>query len=468
MDGVIKRVVTRPVGNPLFLSSSLVDTSIMNNIHFGPMGSKGATGAMSPIGVASDSVPPTQQNGPGQQGQLYIDTTSKTLYKFDINAGAVVSTLAVSYKFMDCTTDSSGNVYTASWDQGVAMVDPSGNITQVVPAGTYDGDGGPAIDARAALAQGITRDNLGNIYFTEFSQYTVRMIDTNGNISTIAGIKGSGGWNQFNGPALSTQLYTPAGITCDNNGNIYFSEISSHLVRRLYKDGSDVWQIETIAGSSSYGYVDGVGTAAVFNAPWGVTLDGSGNLFVLDNYNNAIRKIVLATKVVTTIARPGGTGYLSGTGTDVPLNIGPYSHMGYDGSGNLFFGEWSQGRLWKFNLATGRAIIFSGSLGMGSTNGPASIARLTNIIGVCFRNNTMYCGDWTNGSIRKIDLESGPDWVVKMDFASGSGLGATLSSAAPYTPANPSDWASPAPTTITAALDRIAAALSLSIGFAIP
>src|SRR5688572_17368655 len=134
------------------------------------------------------------------------------------------------------------SVLACSESDPVPSVDP-GNITTIAGiAGEfdYDGDGGPALSANLGFITGITVDQSGNIYFVDGAANVVRKIDrTSGNIATVAGTflgfnindptpsKGDGG------PAIEAHLRAPYGVAVDGAGNIYISDTGNNVVRKV-------------------------------------------------------------------------------------------------------------------------------------------------------------------------------------------------------------------------------------------
>ena len=118
-----------------------------------------------------------------------------------------------------------------------------------------------------------------------------------------------------NGTGTAASFNRSAGVALDGSGNLYVADRSNHLIRKITAAGV----VTTLAGSGSAGSANGTGTAASFNYPFGVAVDGNGTVYVADSYNHLIRKIT-AAGVVTTLAGSGSTGSANGTGTAASFN----------------------------------------------------------------------------------------------------------------------------------------------------
>jgi trimeric autotransporter adhesin len=142
--------------------------------------------------------------------------------------------------------DAAGNLYIA--DQGnnvIRRVDTSGVITTVAGNGNsgYNGDGIPATKATLFQPAGIAVDGSGNIYIADTQNFRVRMVDTNGIISTLAGT-GANGYSGDGGPASQALLHQPTGVAVDAAGNIYIADANNAAVRKIATNGI----ITTVAG----------------------------------------------------------------------------------------------------------------------------------------------------------------------------------------------------------------------------
>src|SRR5262249_13908870 len=129
----------------------------------------------------------------------------------------------------------------------------------------------------------------------------------------------------------------PFDLTVDAAGNLYVADQGNCLVRQLTLDGTN-WVVTTLAGLARHpGGVDGTASGARFNFPFGVTVDNAGTLYVVDSYNDAIRKVT-STGVVTSFAGLGGNfGSAEGIGS-AALFAGP-SGVAVDSSGNVYVAD---------------------------------------------------------------------------------------------------------------------------------
>jgi sugar lactone lactonase YvrE len=220
------------------------------------------------------------------------------------------------------TVDGTGNIYfTAS--NAVFKMSASGTITLLAGNGRvgYAGDGGPAIAAQFNNPQGIAIDQLGNVYVADTGNSVIRVITPNGNINLFAGnvVNGSPvpGWTGDGGSPIGAELDLPAGMAVDSSGNLYIADSANNAVREITVGGT----IMTIAGlgPTAPGF-SGDTTAAVganLNGPLDVAVDSKGNVYIADTNNANVRLITASTGIITSFA--GSTAIVSGA---VQLNYG--------------------------------------------------------------------------------------------------------------------------------------------------
>ena len=130
--------------------------------------------------------------------------------------------------------DHAGNVYIGdSWNHRVRRIDPSGIITTVAGNGHQgtSGDGRSATDAQMSQALGIATDDAGNVYFSDYDSSSVRKIDANGIITTVAGGKGPG-FHGDCGPAIDAKLSAPNGLAV-HDGVLYIADSGNNRIRMV-------------------------------------------------------------------------------------------------------------------------------------------------------------------------------------------------------------------------------------------
>ena len=185
------------------------------------------------------------------------------------------------------------------------------------------GSDGTGAGARFSAPEGVAVDNSGNVYVADTENNTIRKVTPAGVVTTFAGREGPGG--SADGTGAAAQFQTPYGIAIDGSGNLYVADSGNDTIRKITPAGV----VTTFAGDPGVtGAADGNGTAAQFTSPEGIAVDAAGNLYVADTWNAMIRRITPAGDV-TTLA-----------GSFVPpnpvLGLNPdYSFGGYaDGTGS--------------------------------------------------------------------------------------------------------------------------------------
>jgi hypothetical protein len=270
-------------------------------------------------------------------------------------------------------------------------------------AGTAGNPG--SLDATGTAATfrtpyGIATDGT-SLFVADTGNSTIRKIDiASGLVSTLTGSAGTSGSTDGTGTAALFQA--PCGITTDGT-NLYVADTGNNTIRKVV---ISTGVVTTLAGSAGVpGSADGTGTAATFNLPFGVTSDGT-NLYVADTGNNTIRKVVISTGVVSTLAGIAGVpGSADGTGTAATFHT-PYG-VTTDGT-SLFVADTGNSTIRIINIASEAVTTFIGSAGIsGSTDGTGAAALFNHPGGITLEGTFLFVADTGNSTIRKVVISAG-------------------------------------------------------------
>ena len=296
--------------------------------------------------------------------------------------------------------DSAGNTYVAdSYNNTIRKITPSGDVTTFAGSpgetGSADGTGS---QARFFLPSGIAVDAAGNVYVSDTGNYTIRKITPGGTVSTLAGSPGVRGYTDGTGAAA--RFYIPIGVTVDDLGNLLVSDSGNNIIRKVTPAGV----VTTFASTgilANKGSVDGTGTGANFNGPHNVAIDGSGNTYVADYFNDTIRKITPAGVVTTLAGSPGEGGTADGTGSAARFSLP--AGLAVDSSGNLYVADSGNHAIRKVTPA-GVVTTLAGSPGTsGSTNGTGTGASFNTPLALAVDGSgNVYVADSYNQLVRKV------------------------------------------------------------------
>jgi hypothetical protein len=352
-------------------------------------------------------------------GNLYV-ADNNTIWKVATATGAATTLAGVGLS-NGMASDGAGNLCVSGANNVQKVVIATGAVTTLAGTASHPGstDGAGAV-ARFNSPRGIASDGAGNLFIADTLSGTIRkVVVATGAVTTLAGTAGAnftsdgiGAFGTFNWPVAvasdgAGNLYVsdalvirkvvvatgavttltagpgpgpgeagPGGITSDGAGNIYFANA-----------GTTIWQASTanaaltaIAGSANQpGSADGIGSSARFSAVSGIASDGGGNLYVADAGNSTIRKIVLATGAVTTLAgAPGQPGTVDSAGSAARFNS--LRGIAYDGTGNLYVADGNTVRKVVIATATVSTVIGAPAR-VGVSPGPLP-ASLNDVSGV--------------------------------------------------------------------------------------
>lgn len=301
--------------------------------------------------------------------------------------------------------DAAGNLYIAdTHNHRIRKVDSAGNITTIAGDGTsgFSGDGGPATSAQLSYPHGIAVDSAGNLYIADFGNNRVRKINTTGTISTFAG-DGTYGDSGDGGPATAAQFHDPFNVAVDSNDNVYIADYRNSSIRMVNSSGI----ISTVAGG---GYGDsgdgGLAVNAKFHSPRGIAIAADGTLYIADTHNNRIR-VVDGAGTVTTFAGSGtlgdsGYGGDGGLATNAQLSFP--AAVALDGDGNLYIADYANSRIRMVDSAGAVSTLAgNGIFGYGGDGGSATAAQLNYPRGIAVGSNgNLYIADTHNHRIRRV------------------------------------------------------------------
>jgi sugar lactone lactonase YvrE len=250
----------------------------------------------------------------------------------------------------------------------------------------YTGDGGPAVDAQLSFPVGLAFDARGDLYVADHGNDVIRKIDTNGIITTVAGVGPSdpfvkGQWvpglqpkGGDGGPATQGVLESPWGITFDALGNLYIADRDHDAIREVDTNGV----ISTVAGTGQRGYSGDGGPAiqAKLNRPLNVVFDAAGNMYIADENNARIRKVD-TNGIIRTI---GGTGSLGCSGDGGAATAAPIQNpndIGFGPDGSLYIAEGECHVVRRID-AQGiiRPVVGTGGVGCSGFGGGAALSAL--------------------------------------------------------------------------------------------
>jgi sugar lactone lactonase YvrE len=294
--------------------------------------------------------------------------------------------------------DAAGNAYVADGtSHTIRKITPAGLVSTLAGSpgafGSVDG-AGPAALFNSPLNLAV--DGAGTVFVADTYNHTIRKITPAGQVSTLAGMAGVVG--SADGTGSAAQFNTPCGVAVDGAGNVYVGDSGNRTVRKITPAGL----VSTLAGTAGVmGSADGVGPAAQFSTPFGLTVDGVGNLYVADGYNYTIRKITPAGFVSTLAGTAGAPGSADGAGPSAQFNVPTYVAM--DAAGDVYVTDRDNHTVRKITPA-GLVSTLAGWPGlMGSADGMGSAARFNWPNGVAVdAGGQVYVADQGNSTLRRI------------------------------------------------------------------
>ncbi len=261
-----------------------------------------------------------------------------------ITPAGVVSTLAGGTQgYLDATgaaarfydpfgpaVDAAGNVFVAEhFNHRIRKITAAGVVTTVAGSGAADFIDGTGVAAAFNHPQGLALTAAGDLLVSDTDNNRIRKVTQAGVVTTFAG---SGAGTHADGTGTAASFSFPYNVAFDSAGNAYVGDQLNNRVRKITPAGV----VTTIAGSGAADFAEGTGTAASFNDPLGVAVDPSGNVYVADYLNLRIRRIS-PVGVVTTHAGGAEADYVDGAGATARFNFA--SSVASAADGTLYVGD---------------------------------------------------------------------------------------------------------------------------------
>lgn len=302
-----------------------------------------------------------------------------------------------------------GNIYIADrYNHSVRKITVTGQVITIAGSGEAGDTDGPAENAQFNEPWGVCVGNNDEVYVADAKNNKIKVIYPNGTVATLAG-SGNAGFKDSDNPKAST-FFWPSDVDFDhNNGDIYVAGHLSHIIRKIDSTGN----VSTIAGSKvgfpgNHGSIDGIGSEAKFYRPYGIHLAKDGSLYVADEWNSMIRKISPEGIVSTIGGQDQRYGYENGSSVNALYNY-PWD-ITTDNSGNLYVLDGYNHVIRKVVLETNDVSLFAGvPLEAGADHGPVLTANFNGATSIAYNENdgSLYIADAYNHMIRRIALVEG-------------------------------------------------------------
>ena len=274
--------------------------------------------------------------------------------------------------------------------------------------------------------QAMVRDSAGNLYVVNDNGviYKVTAGTPAPSMSIFAG-NNTAGFSPNGTLATATLLYEPIGAAVDASGNFYFSDQNNCVVREIVAASGAMNTVAGTAGVCNYSGDGGQATSAELSYPQEVALDSSGNLYIADIGNSIVRRVVLATGIISTYAGiPGTQGFPTNNvlATSTSLN-GPIA-LAVDGGGNLFIADENDNIVCRVDATSKNITIVAGTgaFGYSGDGGLATAATMRAPDGVAVDGaGNIYISDTQSAVIREVFSPTNPNTPNQITTIVGTG-----------------------------------------------
>jgi uncharacterized protein (TIGR03437 family) len=292
--------------------------------------------------------------------------------------------------------DASGNLFIADFFNIVRKVSANGTITTVAGNGTqgYSGDGGPATSAQLGNSPGgLAVDPQGNLFIADSYNNRIRKVSPSGIITTVAG-NGVAGAAGDGGQATAAQLSQPLAVAVDASGNLLIADTNNNRIRKVSSGGI----ITTVAGNGTAGFSGdgGLATSAQLQLPQGIAVDRQGNVFIADTINGRVRE-VSTNGIITTVAGNGNFGFSGDCGTASAAEISYPSDVAVDGSGNVFIADTGNDAVRRLQPTSQPTLVCAVVDAASESVSPVSPGKIVVIYGTGLGPSTLTSGSPVNG-----------------------------------------------------------------------
>ena len=240
------------------------------------------------------------------------------------------------------------------------------------------GDGGPATAAQLEACTCIEFDGHGNLYIGDVNAHVIHKIDAvTGIITVFAGMLDSMGYSGDYGPATAAKLKDPCFMAFDKVGDLFFSDEGNNVIRMVDTNGI----ITTFAGTGLTGSAGdgGAATLATFEQVAGIAFDDSDNLYLVDGNAYKVRKIDYGTNIIHTLVGNGVAGFMGDGGAASAAELNFPIDIYFDKKGNYYIADYQNYRVRKVDISTGiiTTVVGMGAWAYSGDGVPATTAPLT-------------------------------------------------------------------------------------------